>query len=409
MKAIMVMFDWLNRRLLPPYGCDWVHAPNFARLARAHRRPSTTATSAACRACRPGARLHTGRYNFLHRSWGPLEPFDDSMPQILARARRLHPPGHRPLPLLGGRRRHLPQALQHLGDRPRPGGRPVEGQSACARRSRAHRRRRTRQSRRQDWVNRTYMRDEADQPQTRVFDAGWSSSGPTPGGTTGSSRSRPSTRTSRSSPSEKYKDLLRRRLHGPAIRLAAVPARDETPEEVAARPLRVCRAPLDVRRSLGRVLDLIDELDLWNDTMRSWAPTTASSSASTAGGRRWSSPSTTRMPTRRCSSGTRAARRRDSDARRWSRRSTSPPTLLEYFGVSRPPDMQGVRCGRPSSTTARPRRRALRAFRRPRQRHRRAVRLHARAEEPEQSAAVRTHADADAYEIAVHAGGIEEG
>ena len=27
--------------------------------------------------------LHTGRYNFLHRAWGPLEPFDDSMPRML--------------------------------------------------------------------------------------------------------------------------------------------------------------------------------------------------------------------------------------------------------------------------------------------------------------------------------------
>ena len=27
--------------------------------------------------------LHTGRYNFLHRSWGPIEPYDDSMPEIL--------------------------------------------------------------------------------------------------------------------------------------------------------------------------------------------------------------------------------------------------------------------------------------------------------------------------------------
>ena len=27
--------------------------------------------------------LHTGRYNFLHRSWGPLEPFDFSMPETL--------------------------------------------------------------------------------------------------------------------------------------------------------------------------------------------------------------------------------------------------------------------------------------------------------------------------------------
>ena len=30
----MVMFDSLNRHMLPPYGADWVHAPNFARLAR---------------------------------------------------------------------------------------------------------------------------------------------------------------------------------------------------------------------------------------------------------------------------------------------------------------------------------------------------------------------------------------
>ena len=33
MKAIMLMFDSLNRHLLPPYGCDWTHAPNFQRLA----------------------------------------------------------------------------------------------------------------------------------------------------------------------------------------------------------------------------------------------------------------------------------------------------------------------------------------------------------------------------------------
>ncbi len=33
MKCIMVMFDSLNRHMLPPYGCDWTHAPNFERLA----------------------------------------------------------------------------------------------------------------------------------------------------------------------------------------------------------------------------------------------------------------------------------------------------------------------------------------------------------------------------------------
>ncbi len=82
MKAIMVMFDSLNRRMMQPYGCDWVHTPNFDRLARR----SVTFENAyiGSMPCMPARReLHTGRYNFLHRAWGPLEPFDDSMPQIL--------------------------------------------------------------------------------------------------------------------------------------------------------------------------------------------------------------------------------------------------------------------------------------------------------------------------------------
>lgn len=82
MKAIMVMFDSLNRRMLPPYGCDWVHAPNFERLAK--RSVAFDRFYIGSMPCMPARReLHTGRYNFLHRSWGPLEPFDDSMPQIL--------------------------------------------------------------------------------------------------------------------------------------------------------------------------------------------------------------------------------------------------------------------------------------------------------------------------------------
>ena len=83
MKAIMVIFDSLNRQMLPPYGCDWVHAPNFQRLAD----QSITFDNyyIGSMPCIPARReLHTGRYNFLHRSWGPIEPFDDSMPEILS-------------------------------------------------------------------------------------------------------------------------------------------------------------------------------------------------------------------------------------------------------------------------------------------------------------------------------------
>ena len=77
MKAVMVMFDTLNRHMLPPYGCDFVQAPNFSRLAE--HTVTFTKAFVGSMPCMPARReLHTGRYNFLHRSWGPLEPFDDS-------------------------------------------------------------------------------------------------------------------------------------------------------------------------------------------------------------------------------------------------------------------------------------------------------------------------------------------
>lgn len=82
MKTIMVMFDSLNRRFLSPYGCKETITPNFQKLAqKAVRFDNCYAGSLPCIPAR--RELHTGRYNFLHRSWGPLEPFDDSMPRFL--------------------------------------------------------------------------------------------------------------------------------------------------------------------------------------------------------------------------------------------------------------------------------------------------------------------------------------
>jgi len=82
MRVIMVMFDSLSRRFLEPYGCDFVHTPNFTRLAE---KTVTFDTSYVCSMpCMPARReLHSGRANFLHRPWGPIEPYDDSMPEIL--------------------------------------------------------------------------------------------------------------------------------------------------------------------------------------------------------------------------------------------------------------------------------------------------------------------------------------
>lgn len=82
MRAIMVMFDSLNRRFLEPYGCDFNKTPNFSRLAE--KTACFDNFYVGSLPCMPARRdLHTGRYSFLHRSWGPMEPFDNSMPQIL--------------------------------------------------------------------------------------------------------------------------------------------------------------------------------------------------------------------------------------------------------------------------------------------------------------------------------------
>jgi arylsulfatase A-like enzyme len=85
MKAVMLMFDSLNRHLLSAYGCDWTVTPNFKRLAeRTVRFDSSYVCSMPCMPARRD--LHTGRPNFLHRSWGPLEPWDDSVPRMLREA-----------------------------------------------------------------------------------------------------------------------------------------------------------------------------------------------------------------------------------------------------------------------------------------------------------------------------------
>lgn len=82
MRAVMVMYDSLRLDMLPSYGGKEVELPNFRRLAE---RTVQFDNSYVCSLpCMPARReLHTGRPNFLHRSWGPLEPFDDSMPEIL--------------------------------------------------------------------------------------------------------------------------------------------------------------------------------------------------------------------------------------------------------------------------------------------------------------------------------------
>lgn len=82
MKAVMLMFDTLRRDQLPPYNSDAFPLPNFERLAKKTVRFDNFYVGSM--PCMPARRdLHSGRLNFLHRSWGPLEPFDDSIFEMM--------------------------------------------------------------------------------------------------------------------------------------------------------------------------------------------------------------------------------------------------------------------------------------------------------------------------------------
>ncbi len=82
MKAILVLMDTFRYDALKMCGGDAALLPNFKRLTE--HCVNYTSHFTGSLPCMPARReLHTGRYNFLHRGWGPLEPQDDSMPQLL--------------------------------------------------------------------------------------------------------------------------------------------------------------------------------------------------------------------------------------------------------------------------------------------------------------------------------------
>ena len=82
MRTIFLLFDSLNRLTLQPYGGTQVRTPNFDRLAR--RCITFDNHYVGSLPCMPARRdMHTGRLNFLHRGWGPLEPFDDSFAALM--------------------------------------------------------------------------------------------------------------------------------------------------------------------------------------------------------------------------------------------------------------------------------------------------------------------------------------
>lgn len=82
MRAIFLIYDSLNRRALEAYGGSEIATPNFNRLSnRSVRFDNHYVGSLPCMPARRD--IHTGKLSFLHRSWGPLEPFDTSVFEVL--------------------------------------------------------------------------------------------------------------------------------------------------------------------------------------------------------------------------------------------------------------------------------------------------------------------------------------
>lgn len=82
MRTIFVLFDSLNCSAMGAYGGMAVKTPNFDRFAA--RAMTFDRHYVGSLPCMPARRdMHTGRLNFTHRSWGPLEPFDNSFVQIM--------------------------------------------------------------------------------------------------------------------------------------------------------------------------------------------------------------------------------------------------------------------------------------------------------------------------------------
>ena len=263
MRCVMVMFDSLNRHMLPPYAPDtWVQAPNFRRLAE---RAATFSTSYVCSMpCMPARRdLHTGRPNFLHCPWGPLEPFDDSVPQMLQEA---------------GVYTHLCSDHYHYWE---DGGATYHGRYDSWEFYRGQEGdphvgqvadpeipgNLNQKGRRSDWVNRPFQRRDADLPQSRTFEAGCRFI------EANADQDDWFLQIECFDPHEpfvsnrRYQDLYPSDYDGPLFDWPSYGPVRETPEQVAELRRNYAALVSKCDASLGDVLDLMDRRRMWDDTM----------------------------------------------------------------------------------------------------------------------------------------------
>jgi arylsulfatase A-like enzyme len=268
MRAVMVMYDSLNARMLSPYAVGGAITPNFDRLAARSARFNTC--YAGSLPCMPARReLHTGRYNFLHRSWGPIEPFDDSMPEIL-KMNGVHShlaSDHTHYWEDGGATYHTRYSTWENfrgqeGD-PWKGVAGLVGGPDSLVKFEGYRRKLYLQ----DLVNRGQMPTEDRHPQTLVFDAGLEFM------ETNSSAQNWFLQIETFDPHEpffsyeKYKALYPDDYDGPRFDWPDYAPVTQSDEEVAHARREYMALVSMCDYNLGRVLDFFDENDMWKDTL----------------------------------------------------------------------------------------------------------------------------------------------
>ena len=268
MKAIVLLFDSLKRDWIPPYG-DAVVAPNFRRLAgRAAAFDNFYVGSLPCMPARRD--LHTGRLNFLHRGWAPLEPFDDSVPELLRDA-GVHThlvSDHHHYWRDGGANYHARFSTnEHIrgqeGD-PWKGevGAPAVNTTMAEQLPSFFSRMLA-----QDGVNRRHMATEATHCQTLVFDAGLEFMEANKGA------DRWMLQIECFDPHEpfytfdEYRKLYPGTYEGRHVDWPLPGPADQAPDYVAYVQNQYKALVSMIDRNLGRVLDSMDRNGLWEDTM----------------------------------------------------------------------------------------------------------------------------------------------
>lgn len=265
MKAIMIMFDSLNKHMLPCYGCDWISALNFKRLAE-HTVVFDNAYVGSM-PCMPARReLHTGRYNFLHRSWGPIEPFDDSAIEIM-KENNVYThlvTDHAHYWEDGGATYHVRyDSFDFIrGQEGDPWKADVKAMQPYDKNV----------ARRQikgklDQINREYMPNEEDQPQAKTFTSGIEFIHKNHDSDRWFLQLETFDPHEPFFSKEKYKKLYPHKYEGPLLDWPRYGAVNETPQQIEHLRYEYAALLSMCDNYLGKILDLMDEYDMWKDTM----------------------------------------------------------------------------------------------------------------------------------------------